>query len=51
MSIREWKQWQVAWKEHREIVQGARDQIRKTEVLTELSLARDVKGNTKSFCR
>jgi len=32
-----------------EIVQAARDQVRKAKVLSELNLARDVKGNNKSF--
>ena len=36
---------------HREIVQAARDQIRKAKALIELTLARDVKDNKKSFYR
>ncbi|KAM9654465.1 uncharacterized protein ACIBXB_005124 [Morphnus guianensis] len=46
-----WKQGQVAWEECREIVQAARDQVRKAKALIELNLARDVKGNKKSFYR
>ncbi|KAJ7416955.1 hypothetical protein BTVI_34319 [Pitangus sulphuratus] len=36
---------------YREIVQAARDQIRKTKALIELNLARDAKGNKKSCYR
>ncbi|KFV98219.1 hypothetical protein N327_09172, partial [Fulmarus glacialis] len=50
-AYRGWKQGQVAWEEYREIVQAARDQIRKAKALIELNLARDVKGNKKSFYR
>ncbi|GAB0178229.1 mitochondrial enolase superfamily member 1 [Grus japonensis] len=50
-AYRGWKQGQVAWEEYREIVRAARDQVRKAKVLTELNLARDIKGNKKSFCR
>jgi len=46
---RGWKQGQVAWEEHREIVQAPRDQVRKAKALTELNLARDVKGKKISF--
>jgi len=45
------KQGQVAWEECREVVQAARDQVRKDKALIELNLARDVKGNKKNFCR
>ncbi|GAB0188257.1 mitochondrial enolase superfamily member 1 [Grus japonensis] len=45
------KQGQVAWEEYREIVQAARDQVRKAKALIELNLARDVKDNKKSFYR
>jgi len=31
--------------------QAARDQVRKAKALMELNLARDIKGNKKSFCR
>ncbi|GAB0180871.1 hypothetical protein GRJ2_000552400 [Grus japonensis] len=48
---RGWKQGQVAWEEHREIVRAARDQVRKIKALIELNLARDIKGNKKSFYR
>ncbi|KFV97213.1 hypothetical protein N327_03267, partial [Fulmarus glacialis] len=50
-AYRGWKQGQVAWEEYREIVPAARDQIRKAKVLIELNLARDIKGNKKSFYR
>ncbi|GAB0190944.1 hypothetical protein GRJ2_001559700 [Grus japonensis] len=46
-----WKQGQVSWEEYREIVQAARDQVRKAKALIELNLARDIKGNKKSFYR
>ncbi|GAB0190611.1 mitochondrial enolase superfamily member 1 [Grus japonensis] len=45
------KQGQVAWEEHRETVLAMRDQVRKAKALTELNLARDIKGNKKSFYR
>ncbi|KAM6092638.1 uncharacterized protein LJ206_005604 [Theristicus caerulescens] len=48
-AYRACKQGQVAWDEYREIVQTARDQVRKAKALIELNLARDVKGNKKSF--
>ncbi|GAB0179811.1 mitochondrial enolase superfamily member 1 [Grus japonensis] len=50
-AYRGWKQGQVAWEEYRETVQGARDEVRKAKALTEISLARDVKDNKKSFYR
>ncbi|GAB0206858.1 mitochondrial enolase superfamily member 1 [Grus japonensis] len=50
-AYRGWKQGQVAWEEYRETVQAARDQVRKAKALIEFSLARDVKGNKKSFYR
>ncbi|GAB0181783.1 mitochondrial enolase superfamily member 1 [Grus japonensis] len=50
-AYRGWKQGQVAWEEYREIVQAARDQVKKAKVLIELDLARDIKGNKKSFYR
>ena len=37
--------------EYRETVRAARDQVRKAKALTELNLARDIKGNKKSFYR
>jgi len=46
-----WKQGQVAWEEYRDIVQAARDQVRKAKALTELNLSRDIKGNKKNFYR
>ena len=48
---RGWKEGQVAWEECREIVQAAREQVRKAKALIELTLARDIKGNKKSFYR
>ncbi|PKU44470.1 rna-directed dna polymerase from mobile element jockey-like [Limosa lapponica baueri] len=50
-AYRGWKQGQGAWEEFREIVQAARDQVRKAEAQIELNLARDAKGNKKSLCR
>jgi len=50
-SYRGWKQGQEAWEEYREIVRAARDEVRKAEALIELNLAKEVKGNRKSFCR
>ncbi|GAB0185376.1 hypothetical protein GRJ2_001002900 [Grus japonensis] len=48
-AYRGWKQGQVAWEEYRETVRAARDWARKAKALIELNLARDVKGNKKSF--
>ncbi|GAB0191850.1 mitochondrial enolase superfamily member 1 [Grus japonensis] len=45
------KQGQIAWEEYRETVRVARDQVRKAKALVEISLARDVKDNKKSFYR
>ena len=50
-TYRGWKQGQVAWEKYREIVQEARDEVRKAKALIELNLARDLKGNKKSFHR
>ncbi|GAB0181325.1 hypothetical protein GRJ2_000597800 [Grus japonensis] len=50
-AYRGWAQGQVAWEEYREIVQAARDQVRKAKVLIELNGAREVQGNKKSFYR
>ncbi|GAB0203155.1 mitochondrial enolase superfamily member 1 [Grus japonensis] len=50
-ACRGWKQGQVAWEEYRETVRAARDQVRKAKALIEISLARDIKGNKKSFYR
>ncbi|KFV04324.1 hypothetical protein N340_00281, partial [Tauraco erythrolophus] len=47
-AYREQEQEQVAWGEYRE---AARDQVRKAKTLIELNLARDIKGNKKSFYR
>ncbi|GAB0208675.1 mitochondrial enolase superfamily member 1 [Grus japonensis] len=51
VDYRGWKQGQVAWEEYRETVRAARDQVRKAKALIEISLARDVKDNKKSFYR
>ena len=37
--------------EYRETTQAATNQVRKAKTLTELNLARDVKGNRKNFYR
>jgi len=50
-AYRGWKQGQVAWEEYREIVGVAREQVRKAKALTELNLAKDVKGNKQAFYR
>ncbi|GAB0178428.1 mitochondrial enolase superfamily member 1 [Grus japonensis] len=50
-AYRGWKQGQVAWEKYRETVGAARDQVRKAKALIEISLARDVKDNKKSFYR
>ncbi|GAB0184878.1 mitochondrial enolase superfamily member 1 [Grus japonensis] len=50
-AYRGWKQGQVAWEDYRETVRAAREQVRKARALTEISLARDVKDNNKSFYR
>ncbi|GAB0206749.1 hypothetical protein GRJ2_003140500 [Grus japonensis] len=50
-AYRGWKQGQVAWEEYRETVRAARDQVRKAKALIQISLARDVKDNKKSFYR
>ena len=49
-AYRGWKQGQIAWEGYRETVWVARDQVRKGKALTELNLARGVKGNKKNFC-
>ncbi|GAB0208687.1 mitochondrial enolase superfamily member 1 [Grus japonensis] len=45
-AYRGWKQGQVASEEYREIVQAARDQVRKAKALIELNMARDIKDET-----
>ncbi|GAB0185819.1 mitochondrial enolase superfamily member 1 [Grus japonensis] len=50
-AYRGWKQGQVAWEEYRETLRAAREQVRKAKALREISLARDVKDNKKSFYR
>ncbi|GAB0185833.1 mitochondrial enolase superfamily member 1 [Grus japonensis] len=50
-AYRGWKQGQVTWEEYRETLRAAREQVRKAKALREISLARDVKDNKKSFYR
>ncbi|KFV02207.1 hypothetical protein N340_13570, partial [Tauraco erythrolophus] len=50
-AYRGWKRGQVAWEEHRVIIQATRDQVRKPKALIELNLVRDIKGNKKNFYR
>lgn len=50
-AYRDGKYGQIAWEGYRGIVQAARDQARKTKVLLELNLAREIEGNKKSFYR
>jgi len=50
-AFRGWKQGQVAWEEYREIVCAPRDHTRKAKALSQTILARDVKGDNKSFYR
>ncbi|GAB0188852.1 mitochondrial enolase superfamily member 1 [Grus japonensis] len=50
-AYRGWKQGQVAWEEYRQTVRAAREQVSKAKGLIEISLARDVKDNKKSFYR
>jgi len=44
-AYRGWKQGQAAWEQYREIVQAARDQVRKAKGLIKLNVARDLKGH------
>jgi len=46
-AYRGWKQGQAAWEEYTEIVQAAREQVRKSKALSELNLARDDTGTRK----
>ena len=50
-ACRGWKQGQTTWEGYRETVRVAREQVRKAKALIELNLARDIKGNKKSFYR
>ncbi|GAB0181800.1 mitochondrial enolase superfamily member 1 [Grus japonensis] len=50
-AYRGWQQGQVAWEVYRETVRAAKDQVRKAKALIEISLARDVQDNKKSFYR
>jgi len=50
-AYRGWKQGQAFWEKYREIILVAREQVRKAKALTELNLAREVKGNKKAFYR
>lgn len=47
---REWKYEQITREDYKEVVQTARDQVRKGKTQRELYLFRDVKGNKKKFC-
>ena len=47
----EWKQEWVTWEDYKEVVQAARDQVRKAKTQIELKLARDVKGSKKKLHR
>jgi len=44
-----WKEGQATWEEYRNVVKACRDATRKAKAHLELSLARDVKDNKKSF--
>jgi len=44
-----WKEGQATWEEYSNVVKAHRDATRKAKVHLELNLARDVKGNKKSF--
>lgn len=46
-----WKHGEVVWEEYKEIVPAARNWVRKAESLRELNLARDIKGDKKTFYR
>lgn len=48
-AYRGWKQGQIACEEYREVVQTARDWVRKVKDSIELNLPRDAKGKKKSF--
>lgn len=37
--------------EYKEILQAVRNEIKRSEALTELKAARDINGNKESFCR
>jgi len=50
-AYRGWKQGEAAWEEYREIMRVAREQVREAKALTELNVARDIKGNKKTFYR
>lgn len=50
-DLQGWRKGHVVCKEYRERAKADRDQVRKTEDLLEFELARDVKGNNKSFYR
>ncbi|PKU42805.1 hypothetical protein llap_6884 [Limosa lapponica baueri] len=50
-AYRVWKQGQVTWEEYREIVQAAKDHIRKAKAQIELNLASNIKGKKKRFYR
>jgi len=41
----------ACWEDYKEVVQAARDQVRKAKTQIELNLARDIKENKKKFYR
>lgn len=44
-----WKQGQVAWEEHRDIMQAFQNKARKDKVSLQSNLSRDVKYKNKGF--
>ncbi|KAK4816518.1 hypothetical protein QYF61_017618 [Mycteria americana] len=48
---RQWKQGQVSWEEHKDVIWLCRDGVRKAKAPLELNLARDAKNNNKGFYR
>jgi len=50
-SLQGWKQGQVSWEEYRDIIHAAGDQVRKAKAMSELNLARGIKGNKKRLYR
>jgi len=48
-AYRGWKQGQVAWEEYREIVQAAREQVRKAKTLTEVKSGQGHQGQQEKL--
>ncbi|KFQ40129.1 hypothetical protein N332_13281, partial [Mesitornis unicolor] len=48
---REWKRGQVRWEDYKDVAQTARDHVRKARAQVELNLAKNIKGNMKTFYR